>query len=86
MDKPSDWVVLTQRLGYCSKGWVKHLTQLLIESNPIAGSKQPNRWVYPYFTLHFFREYLFQSASNKTLKPLMKIQLLIIPLLFSPVN
>ncbi len=36
MDKPSDWVVLTQRLGYCPEGWDKHLTQLLIENNPIA--------------------------------------------------
>ncbi len=37
MDKPSDWVVLTQRLGYCPEGWVKHLTQMLVENNPIAG-------------------------------------------------
>ncbi len=37
MNKPSDWVVVTQRLGYCPEGWVKHLTQFLVESNPIAG-------------------------------------------------
>ncbi len=29
--------VLTQQLGYCPQGWVKHLTQLLVENNPIAG-------------------------------------------------
>ncbi len=34
MDKPSDWVVFTQRLGYCPEGWVKHLTQLLVENKP----------------------------------------------------
>ncbi len=33
MDEPSDWVVLTQRLGYCPEGWVKYLTQLLGENN-----------------------------------------------------
>ncbi len=34
MDEPSDWVVFTQRLGYCPEGWVKHLTQLWVENNP----------------------------------------------------
>ncbi len=24
----------TQCLGYCPEGWVKHLTQLLVENNP----------------------------------------------------
>ncbi len=24
----------TQRLCYCPEGWVKHLTQLLVENNP----------------------------------------------------
>ncbi len=31
---PSDWVVKTQRFGYGTEGWVKHLTQLLFENNP----------------------------------------------------
>ncbi len=63
------------------KIWTNPAIGLFWPSGQIAGSKQPNRWVCPYFTQHFFREYLFQSASNKTLKPLMKIQLLIIPFL-----
>ncbi len=37
MDKPSDWVDLTQWLGYYPEGWVKHLTQPLVENNPITG-------------------------------------------------
>ncbi len=24
-------------LGYCPEGWVKHLTQMLVENNPIVG-------------------------------------------------
>ncbi len=36
-------VVLTQRLGYCQEGWDKHLTQLLVKNNPIAGFVQ----IYP---------------------------------------
>lgn len=33
MDKPSNWV----GLGYYPEGWVKHLTQPLGQSNPVAG-------------------------------------------------
>ncbi len=36
MDKPSNWVVLTQHLGYYPEGWVKHLTQPLGQKNPIG--------------------------------------------------
>ncbi len=36
MDEPSNRVVFTQQLGYCSEGWVKHLTQLLVENNPAS--------------------------------------------------
>ncbi len=34
MYEPSNWVVFTQRLGYCPEGRVKHLTQLLVKNNP----------------------------------------------------
>ncbi len=34
MDEPSNWVVLTQRLGYCPEGWVKHSTLLFVENKP----------------------------------------------------
>ncbi len=34
---PAIGLFLTQRLGYCPEGWVKHLTQQLVENNPIAG-------------------------------------------------
>ncbi len=54
MDEPSDWVVFTQRLGYCPEGWVKHLTQLLVENNPACVLSN----IYPastglYLTQHF---------------------------------
>jgi len=40
MDKPSDWVVLTQQLGY-----LFYLTQLLIKNYYIAGLKwTQNGW------------------------------------------
>ncbi len=34
---PAIGLFLAQRLGYCPEGCVKHLTQLLVENNPIAG-------------------------------------------------
>ncbi len=36
LNKTQDWIKYgrTQRLGYCPEGWVKHLTQLLVENNP----------------------------------------------------
>ncbi len=37
MGKPSDWVVLTQYLGYYPEGLVKQLTQPLGQNNTIAG-------------------------------------------------
>ncbi len=37
MDKPSNWVALTQRLGYYPEGWVNHLTQPLGQNNPVTG-------------------------------------------------
>ncbi len=34
---PAIGLFLTHRSGYCPEGWVKHLAQLLVENNPIAG-------------------------------------------------
>ncbi len=45
MDKPSDWVVLTQHLGYYPEGWVKHLAQPLGQKNPITGFVH----IFPFF-------------------------------------
>ncbi len=53
MDKPSDWVVLTQRLGYCTEGLVKQLTQLLVENYPIAGFVHILPSAGLYLTQHF---------------------------------
>ncbi len=35
LNKTQHWVKYgqTKRLGYCPEGWVKHLTQLLVENN-----------------------------------------------------
>ncbi len=68
MDKPSDWVVLTQQLGYCPEGWVKHLTQLLVENNPIAGFVHILPSAGFYLTQHFL-EYSYEDIAmwQKTL-------------------
>ncbi len=54
MDKPSDCVGLTQRLSYCPEDWVKHLTQLLVENNPVAGFVHTLPSAGLYLTQHFF--------------------------------
>ncbi len=57
MDKPSNWVVLTQRLGYCPEGWVKHLTPLLVENNPTNGFVHILLFVFnPAFLERIFME------------------------------
>ncbi len=53
---------MTQRLGYCPNDWVKHLTQLLVQNNPIAGVVHILTSV---FNPAFFRvqKYYFQFCS-----------------------
>ncbi len=53
MDKPSNWVVLTKQLGYYPEGWVKHLTQILGQNNPIAGFVHISPSTGLYLTQHF---------------------------------
>ncbi len=50
------WVTYgqTQRLGYCPEGWFKHLTQLLVENNPIAGFVHILPSAGLYLTQHFY--------------------------------
>ncbi len=61
MDEPSDRVVLTQWLGYCPEGWVKHLTQRLVENNPIAEFVHILPSAGLYLTQHFL-ECMFREA------------------------
>ncbi len=46
LNKTQRWVKYyqPQQLDFCPEGWVKHLTQRLVENNLIAG------FVCPYFT------------------------------------
>ncbi len=50
------WVTYgqAQRLGYCPEGWFKHLTQLLVENNPIAGFVHILPSTGLYLTQHFY--------------------------------
>ncbi len=48
-------------------GWVKHLTQLLVENNPIAGFVHILLSAGLYLTQHFFRECKFQNHSDGAL-------------------
>ncbi len=63
MDKPSNWVVLTQRLGYYPECWVKHLTQPLCQNNPIAGFVNILPSTGLYLTQHFL-VYIFDNYDN----------------------
>ncbi len=56
MDKPSDWVVLTQHLGYYPEGWVKHLAQPLGQKNTIADFVHILSSAGLYLTQHFLEE------------------------------
>ncbi len=69
MDKPSDWVVLTQLLGYCPEGLVKLLTQLLVENNPIAGFVHILPSAGLYLTQHFLECDSVTSLFKETVHP-----------------
>ncbi len=57
MEKPRNWVVLTQRLGYYPEGSKKHLTQPLGQNNPIPGFFHISPCTGLSLTPHFFRVY-----------------------------
>ncbi len=72
MDKPSDWVVLTQQLGYWPEGWVKYLTlKFNPENNPIAGFVQ--RYLPAIRT--YFTRWLIRTNSYDLSKPQWRVGL-----------